>query len=340
MRVSEGERMKRIIIILISTFFLMSLITGEALIGKKKGLGIIGVPQKSGSIVLGFSQLGDESDWRTANSQSIIKAAKESGIELLFSNAQQKQENQIMAIRSFIEQQVDIIAFSPIVETGWDSVLKEAKIAGIPVIILDRNIKIADKSLYVTFIGSDFQEEGRMAGSWLVKDSKGLKGNINVAEIAGTEGSAPAIGREQGFVEMIRKNPRIKIVQRVSGDFMKSKGREAMRKILSDHGKDINYIYSHNDDMALGAVSAIEEYGLKPGKDIKVVSVDAVKAAFNAMIQGKINCTVECNPLLGPILMKTVKDITNGKRVPDRIIIKDGVYTQENAQKIIVNRKY
>jgi simple sugar transport system substrate-binding protein len=291
-------------------------------------------------IVLGFSQLGAESDWRSANSESIKSAAKEVGIELKFSNAFQKQEDQIKAIRSFIAQQVDVIAFSPFVESGWDSVLKEAKIAGIPVVILDRGIDIEDKSLYVAYIGSDFEEEGRKAGRWLIEKTKDTKGDINVVEIQGNEGSAPAIGRKKGFEEMIKSNPNIKILKSQSGNFIKSKGKEVMEAFLDQEGKKIDLIFSHNDDMALGAIEAIEESGLRPGKDIKIISVDAVKAAFEAMIEGKINCSVECNPLQGPQLMKTVKDIMEGKEVPKRILIEEGIFTEENAAIEFPKRKY
>lgn len=291
-------------------------------------------------IVLGFSQLGAESDWRIANSESIKSAAKEAGIELKFSNAFQKQEDQIKAIRSFIAQQVDVIAFSPIVESGWDPVLKEAKIAGIPVVILDRGIDVEDKSLYVAYIGSDFEEEGRKAGRWLTQKTKDIKGDINVVEIRGNEGSAPAIGRKKGFEEIIKSNPNIKIIKSQSGSFIKSKGKEVMEAFLGQEGKKIDYVFSHNDDMALGAIEAIEEFGLRPGKDIKIISVDAVRAAFEAMTKGKINCSVECNPLQGPKLMQTVKDIMAGKEVPKRILIEEGMFTEENAAIEFPKRKY
>ncbi len=291
-------------------------------------------------IVLGFSQLGDESDWRAANTESIKSAAKKAGIELKFSNAYQKQSEQIKAIRSFIAQQVDVIAFSPIIESGWDSVLKEAKVANIPVVILDRTIEITDKSLYVTCIGSDFEEEGKKAGRWLLEQTKGLKGDINVVEIEGNAGSTPAIGRKKGFEETIKANPNIKIILSQSGDFMESKGKEVMEYFLKSKGNKIHYLFSHNDDMALGAVEAIQEYGLKPGKDIKIISVDAVRAAFEAMLGGRINCTVECNPLQGPKLMETVKNIINGEAVPKRILIDEGIFPEETAAYELPNRKY
>ncbi len=296
--------------------------------------------QVENKVVLGFSQVGAESDWRTANSESIKSAAQAQGIKLIFSNAQQKQENQIKAIRSFIAQKVDIIAFSPIVESGWEDVLNEAKIAGIPVIVMDRAIEIQDKSLFVTHIGSDFEEEGRKAGRWLLEKVKETKGSINVIELRGTFGSSPTNGRSKGFEEMIKTNTVIKMIGCKYGDFMKSKGKEIMENFLKSEGNRIHVVYSHNDDMALGAVEAIEENGLKPGKDIIIISIDAVKAAFQAMIEGKINCTVECNPLQGPELMKAVKSIMDGKSLPRRIIIDEGIFPQDVAKSELPNRKY
>ncbi|MCX7709035.1 MAG: ABC transporter substrate-binding protein [Clostridia bacterium] len=291
-------------------------------------------------IVLGFSQVGAESDWRTANSESIKAAAREEGIELLFLNAQQKPENQVKDIRSFIVQQVDVIAFSPIVESGWDTVLKEAKLAGIPVIIMDRGIDTKDESLYETYIGSDFTEEGRKAGKWLLEKIGKSNEKVNVVELQGTFGSAPTNGRRDGFQEIIRGNPNIRIIRSLTGDFMRSKGKEIMEKFLKVEGDQIQVVYAHNDDMALGAIEAIEEYGLRPGKDIKIISIDAVKAAFEAMKAGKLNCTVECNPLQGPALMKAVKDLMEGRPLPKRIVIDEGIFPEETAEKEAVNRKY
>jgi ABC-type sugar transport system substrate-binding protein len=296
------------------------------------------IPQKS--IVLGFAQVGDESDWRTANSNSIKSAAAEAGIQLMFSDAQQKPENQIKAVRSFIANQVDVIAFSPIVEDGWDMVLKEAKDAGIPVILTDRTIEIKDESLYTTVIGSDFKEEGRKAGRWLVEKLKDVKGEINIVEIQGTIGSAPAIDRKEGFEEIIKKEPNMKITMSESADFMRSKGYEVMQNFLVKQGRNINVLFSHNDDMAFGAIKAIEEYGLKPGKDIIILSIDANKGAFKQMIQGKLNCSVECNPLLGPQLMQLVKDLVNGKKIERRIYSKESIFPAEIAKRELPNRKY
>lgn len=291
-------------------------------------------------IVLGFSQIGAESEWRTANSESIKSAAKEAGIELKFSDAQQKQENQIKAIRSFIAQKVDVIAFSPVVESGWGTVLREAKAAKIPVILSDRAVDEKDSSLWVSFMGSDFVEEGRKAGRWLVDKTKGQAGPINIVELQGTVGSAPAIDRKKGFEEIIKADPKFKIIRSQTGDFTRAKGKEVMEAFLKAEGKKINVLYAHNDDMAIGAIQAIEEAGMKPAKDITIISIDAVKGAFEAMIAGKLNVSVECSPLLGPQLMTAVKDLVAGKTIPKRIVTEEGIFPMEVAAKEFPKRKY
>lgn len=296
-------------------------------------------PPSDKKITLGFSQVGAESGWRTANTTSIQESAKEAGIDLKFSDAQQKQENQIKAIRTFIQQKVDVIAFSPVVESGWDTVLKEAKDAGIPVILTDRAVDSKDTTLYKTFIGSDFVEEGRRAGKWLVEQYKDADGEVNIVELQGTTGSAPAIDRQQGFAEEIAANPNLKIIASQTGDFTRAKGKEVMQAFLKAN-KKIDVLYAHNDDMGLGAIQAIEAAGLKPGEDIIIITVDGVKDGFVAASEGKINFIVECNPLLGPQLMQAVKDVLAGNEIPNRIVTEEGVFTSEDAKRELPNRKY
>ncbi|MFF2079823.1 ABC transporter substrate-binding protein [Kitasatospora sp. NPDC058162] len=290
-------------------------------------------------LVVGFSQVGAESGWRTANTKSIQEAAKKAGIELKFSDAQQKQENQIKAIRSFIQQKVDVIAFSPVVESGWDTVLKEAKDAHIPVILTDRAVDSKDESLYVSFLGSDFVEEGKKAGDWLVKEYAGSSGDVNIVQLEGTTGSAPANDRKSGFADATKGDPKFKVVASQTGDFTRAKGKEVMQAFLKSQPK-IDVLYAHNDDMALGAIQAIEEAGKKPGADIKIVSVDGVKDAFTAMTQGKINYDVECNPLLGDQLMDLVKKVKAGEQVPRRIKTEEGTFTPEQATAALPTRQY
>ena len=293
-----------------------------------------------GAITVGFSQVGAESEWRTANTRSVKEALAPPGFNLKFSDAQQKQENQIKALRSFIAQGVDVIAFSPVVETGWDTVLREAKAANIPVVLTDRAVDVADDSLYVTLIGSDFVEEGRRAARWLVEDSAGAEGPIRIVELQGTVGSAPANDRMRGFKEVIDGDGRFQVVRSQSGDFTRARGKEVMEAFLKAEGGNIDVLFAHNDDMAIGAIQAIEEAGLKPGADIRIVSIDGVRGAFEAMRAGKLNATVECNPLLGEQLAQLIRDVHAGREVPKRVMVEEGGFTMDQAEAELPNRKY
>ncbi|MBG6098261.1 ABC transporter substrate-binding protein [Nocardioides luteus] len=296
-----------------------------------------------GSITMGFAQVGAESGWRTANTTSIQESAKEAGIELKFSDAQQKQENQIKSIRSYIQQKVDVIAFSPVVETGWDAVLQEAKRAKIPVVLTDRAVDTEDTSLYVTFIGSDFVEEGEKAGQWLVDNADASDvdkdGAINVVELQGTTGSAPAIDRKKGFEDVISSDSKIKITASQTGDFTRDGGKQVMEAFLQSEPK-IDVVYAHNDDMGLGAIEAIKAAGKKPGTDIKIITVDAVKDGMTALAAGEINFIVECSPLLGPQLMDVAEKVVAGEEVPERIVTVETTFTPEQAAEALPDRKY
>ncbi len=289
-------------------------------------------------LIVGFAQLGSESEWRVADTVSIQEAAQELGVTLEFSNAQQKQENQIAALRTFIAEKVDVIGISPIVETGWDAVFEEAKAAGIPIIIVDRRAAV-NENLYATYLGSDFEAEGQKAGQEMARL---LNGHGNVVELVGTIGSAPANDRYKGFREIINPKayPNIKIIDSQSGDFTVAKGKEVMAAFLQAHGKNISALFSHNDEMSLGAIQAIEEYGLRPGVDIKIVSVDASHGAFEAMIAGKMNVTVECNPLLGPEFFEYALKVVNGEPVPKWVPSKEDIFYPNNAKEILPTRKY
>ncbi len=291
-------------------------------------------------LIVGYVQLGAESEWRSANTESVKEAAAQLGVELKFSDAQQKQENQIKAIRSLIAQQVDVIGVAPVVETGWLPVFKEAKDAGIPIIVVDRRAAVPP-DLYVTLMGSDFLEEGRNAARIMAQLTHG---QANIVELQGTSGSAPANDRYVGFREILQDYPHMKIIDSQDGDFTVAQGKEVMETFLKKHGKNITALYAHNDDMALGAIKAIEEYGLRPGVDITIVSVDAARGAFEAMIAGKLNATVECNPLLGPLFLETALKVVNGESVPKWIPSKEGQFlaSQGAAQleQILSTRKY
>src|SRR5690606_14368901 len=292
------------------------------------------------AITVGFSQVGAESEWRTANTRSVKEALVAPDFRLRFSDAQQKQENQIKALRSFIAQKVDVIAFSPVVESGWETVLREAKAAGIPVVLTDRAVNVSDDSLYVSLIGSDFVEEGRRAANWLIGDSEGQEGPVRIVELQGTVGSAPANDRMRGFKEVIDQDPRFSIVRSQSGDFTRTKGKEVMEAFLKAESGGIDVLFAHNDDMAIGAIQAIEEAGLKPGEDIRIVSIDGVRGAFEAMKDGKLNATVECNPLLGEQLAQLIRDVHAGREVPKRVMVEEGVFTRDQAAAELPNRKY
>ena len=287
-------------------------------------------------LVVGFAQIGAESEWRTANTRSIQETARNLGVELKFSDAQQQQENQIKAIRSFIAQRVDVIGVSPVVEDGWDTVFTEVKEAGIPLIVLDRHANVPD-NLFSAFIGSDFVQEGQRACTEMAAL---LNSHGNIVELDGTVGSAPANDRRAGFQECLQAHPGMHVIAAQSGDFIRARGKEIMETFLKSYGRKIDALFAQNDDMALGAIEAIEEYGLKPGTDIKIVSVDAVHGAFDAMIAGKLNVTVECNPLLGPQFFETALKLANGAPVEKWVKSKEDIYRQDTAAQELPKRKY
>ncbi|WP_024874362.1 ABC transporter substrate-binding protein [Saccharomonospora piscinae] len=288
-------------------------------------------------LTMGFAQVGAESGWRTANTKSVQEAAQRAGVELKFSDAQQKQENQIKAIRSYVQQRVDVIAFSPVVETGWETVLLEAQRADIPVILTDRAIDSEDDSLYETFLGSDFVAEGRKAGEWLLQETEG-EDSVAVVELEGTTGAAPAIDRHTGFTEAIAGSG-VEIIASQTGDFTRSGGKQVMEAFLKAHD-DIDVVYAHNDDMGLGAIEAIEAAGLTPGEDIKIITVDAVRDGMQALADGKINFIVECNPLLGDQLMDLAERVVAGEEVPKRVVVEETTFTQEEARQALPDRQY
>jgi len=284
-----------------------------------------------GMLTIGFSQVGSESSWRTMFSESVKAEAERRGIDLKFSDAQQKQENQIRAIRSFIAQGVDAIIVAPVVETGWQPVLTEAKRAGIPVVIVDRNMALDDDSLYLTRIASDFVEEGRKAARWLMGATDG---NCRIVELQGTVGATAAIDRMQGFNEVIADYPGARIVRTQTGEFTRSKGKEVMEAFLraENGGADICAVWAHNDEMAIGAALAIEEAGLDPGDDILIVSVDAVPDIFRAMADGDTNATVELSPHMGgPAFDAIERYLAGATDIPKLVTINGDLYTQDTA---------
>ena len=280
------------------------------------------------SIVVGFSQLGAESSWRIANTASMEQAAKDYGYSLMMENANQKQEKQIDAIRSFIAYRVDVIVFSPIVETGWDNVLSEAKQAGIPVILMDRMINTEDDSLYTAYIGADFIAEGHRAGEYLIRKADAIGAEkLRIVEICGTTDSTPMRDRQRGFMEVIGQDERFTVIDSVDGDFLRSKGEECMRELLQKYGADgFDVIYSHNDAMTLGALDVLEQSG-ESLSDLIIITVDGEKEAVDALKAGRINCVVQCTPHLGPDVMRLVGDLKSGTTPPKKNIPEEGVFT-------------
>ncbi|MCR5755062.1 MAG: substrate-binding domain-containing protein [Acetatifactor sp.] len=293
-------------------------------------------------IVVGYSQVGQESQWRLANTNSIQTAADIFNIRLLLEDANQSQERQIEAIRGFIREGVDVIVVSPVVETGWDEVLREAKAAGIPVVMSDRNVTQEDieEDLITTYIGADFKEEGRRAMRWIRDNVEPDKKQMKILQLQGNKGASPTEERQEGFEEVLKECPEYKIVYSDHGNFTFEGGQKIVREYLNQYKWDIDIIYAHNDDMALGAIEELKKHGIKPGEDVKIVSVDATKAAFLAMIEGELNCAVECNPVFGNQLMKAVRDLVSGKPMPFKIITEEKIYDESVAEDMIKLREY
>ncbi len=297
------------------------------------------------TIVVGVSQVGSESVWRTANSNSIQRVfTQEKGYFLIFENARQKQENQIKAIRSFISQQVDYIVFSPITEDGWDTVLQEAKDAHIPVILMDRQINVEDSSLYTAWVGSDFFTEGKNAAYWLAEEEEKKNAEeeeVNIVVLQGTSGATSEIGRTHGFNSVAKQHDNWNILEQVDADYTTAKGKEEMERLLRKY-PDIDVVVSQNDDMTFGALEAIWAAGKTTGinGEITVISFDAVKAALLKVKDGSINVDVECNPEQGPAVEQIIQDLQNGKRVEKENYIEEKIFTSQNVEQYLDERTY
>lgn len=302
--------------------------------------------ERENQIVVGVSQLGSESGFRTANTESVQNAfTQENGYFLIYNNARQRQENQLKAIRSFISQRVDYIIFSPVVETGWETVLQEAKEAGIPVILMDRSVDVEDESLYLTWVGSNFVEEGEKAGHWLEKELK-KQGNaqetVNIVVLTGTEGSSSQIGRTVGFDSVADKHENWKILEQKCAEFTSTRGKEVMRGFLNRY-PDIDVVVSQNDDMTFGAIEAIRESGrtVGVGGDIMIISFDAVESALEMVAEGTINVDIECNPNQGEYLLRVIDRLEAGEPVEKQYYVEEDVFTIENVtEEVLEGRSY
>ena len=289
-------------------------------------------------IRVGYVQIGDEGGWRKANSQSIMEAARQFGVELTMEEGEQSLQKQIDLVRRFIAEDMDVIVISPVVETGWDSVLKEAKDAGIPVLLSDRKIDVP-LELYTAFIGADFIEQGKRCALWMMENND-TRDNVRILEIQGTEGASPTKERKQGFEACLAEQDRFRIAYSDYGDYNKEGGKRVVRRYLEQHEWDIDVIFSHNDDMALGAIEVLQEYGIEPGRDVQILSIDGTSAGLDALEKGQLSCVAECNPLLGPQLLKAITDLMNGKELPLRIITDEMVFTQDTPAVYFSNRQY
>ena len=296
-------------------------------------------------IVVGFSQLGSESGWRTAHTASIQQAlTKDAGYFLIFNNARQMQDNQIKAIRSFISQRVDYIVFAPVIEDGWDTVLQEAKSAGIPVIVTDRRVSVQDDSLYTAWIGTDAEEEGKRAGRWLesyLAQKQRLSEDINIVVLEGTVGSTAEIGRSKGFDEIAAGHDNWQILESVAAEFTANKAKEVMRSVLRRY-PEMDVLISQNDDMTMGAIEAMQEAGIRFGEggDVTVISFDATRDALELVKEGRINVDVECNPVQGAYVEEVIQKLEKGEPVEKHYVVEEKVFTRENAAEFLENRKY
>lgn len=328
----------------IATFTGSILMVALALAGcSKKGPEAKGAKGDKKVITVGYAQVGAESDWRLANTESFKSTfTAENGYKLIFDDAQQKQENQIKAMRNFIQQDVDYIVVAPVVETGWETVLGEAKAAGIPVILSDRQMKVSDDSLYLCWVGGNFLKEGRDSVIWLndyLKKNGRDSEKLNVLLIQGTIGSSAQVGRTQGITEGLAKNPNYNLLAKQTGEFTQAKGQEVMESFLKQYD-DIDVVFAENDNMAWGAVDAIKAAGKQPGKDIIIICFDAVHETFNKMMAGEINCAVECNPLHGPRVDSIIKTLEAGGTVDKIAYVDEGVFDEANAEAMLPTRKY
>lgn len=292
---------------------------------------------------VGFSQLGAESDWRVANTDSMIAAlSEENGYELLYDNARQKQANQLVAVRNFIVQGVDIIVIAPLEETGWDTVLQEAKNAHIPVIIVDREVAVEDTQLYLTHIGPDILAEGEQAVSWLEKAMAQHQGDVSILHIQGTYGATAQLLRTKAIEEAVQAHENWHFAAQLPGDFTETKGYEVVRDFLAEN-RDIDVIYSENDNMTFGAMRALDEAGITYGRggDVTIISFDAVRRALQLCMEGKIDLCVECNPLHGPRVDELIRQYLAGEPIPKQILVEETIFTPDTlTPEILAQREY
>ncbi len=326
--------MKRMLLSLLLLLCAAAVCTGCAVQGTEK--------EEEKLIVVGFTQVGSESDWRLANTASMTEAfSEENGYRLLFDNAKQKQENQYLAIRNFIQQNVDYIVLAPIAETGWESVLTEAKNAGIPVIVVDRQVSVEDETLYRSWVGSDFYQEGKTAVGWLEKEIPEGE-EVRILHLQGTEGATASLLRSRALFEAVERHPGWILNASLNGDFTEAKGYEVVRDYLKEGGS-FDVLYSENDNMTFGAMRALDEAGISYGKEgtVRIISFDCVRKALENCLAGRINLCVECNPLHGPRVDKLIKACEAKEELPRLFYVEETYFTCDTiTQEIISTREY
>jgi simple sugar transport system substrate-binding protein len=310
--------------------------TGSAAAGGKEQAAAPKKKKELKDIVVGFSQTGAESSWRVAHTKSMEAEAAKRGIKLKFADGQNKHTNQVNAVNGFITEGVDVLVIAPQESLGWKQTLKEAKAAGIPVILTSRGAD-GTEDTYETVVAADFVWEGAQAAEWLAKKTNE---KANIVELVGTPGADVATLRKQGFADTLKKYPNMKVIASQSGDFTRTKGKAVMETLLEAHKGEINAVYAHNDDMALGAIQAIEAAGLKPGTDILIISIDAVKDAFAAMKEGKLNATVECSAIHGPLVFDAIEKVIKGEKLPKKTTVPGQVFEPQQAAALIDSRPY
>jgi galactofuranose transport system substrate-binding protein len=324
---------KLVVILMSAAFALASLAnSGCAKQGSRGG------SEGKGKLKVGFSQMEENNPWRIAETNSMRDEAKKRGdrFELVVTNAQGQTSKQVSDVEDLIAQRVDAIFLAPREFEGLGSALQRAKDAKIPVFLIDREAAGKAGEDYVAFLGSNFVDQGKRAGEWLVKNSNGKAG---IVELTGTAGSSVARDRSQGFRDAIKGSPEMKILTSQTGNFSRAEGQKVMENIIQAHGKAITAVYAHNDEMALGAIQALKAAGMNPGKDVLIVSVDGEKAALEAIMRGEMNITVESNPRFGPLAFDTLEKYLRKEQIPPKIILEDRFFDSSNAAQF-VNEAY
>jgi galactofuranose transport system substrate-binding protein len=289
---------------------------------------------ENGKMVVGFSQMENDGPWRIAETNSMkgeaVKRADKFG--LVVTDAQGQTSKQVSDVEDLVSRGVSAIFLAPREKNGLEPAMQAAKEAKIPIILVDREAAGTPGVDFVTVLKSDFVEQGRRAAEWLAQQTNG---KASIVELSGTTGASVSQDRQQGFADEIKKHPDMKIIVSQTGNFNRAEGQKVMQNIIQSMGKQITAVYAHNDEMAIGAIQALKAAGMKPGKDVLIVSVDGEKAALQAIIDGDMNATVESNPRFGPLAFDTLQKFLNGEKLPPKIILPDRFFDSNNAKQFL-----